>query len=173
MNNFARIRGVGLVKTFSPRTAAPTVEDTGTAQLGDGEAAVRLDPVFAASMEPRASYRVFITPDGNSNGLYVAEKTAAGFLVRESKGGRSTVSFDYRVVATSIGQLGQRMSVADGAMSPRSVHVTPTRNARISPPAPPKLPRVPRVPSMRVPVLSQLKLPRRPSQAVLAPGRLR
>lgn len=168
-----RIRGVGVVKTFSPRTAAPIVEGTGTAQLVDGEALVRLDPVFAASMESRAPYRVFITPDGDSNGLYVPEKTAAGFVVRESKGGRSTISFDYRVVATALGQLGQRMSVADGAMLPRSVHMTPTHAARISPPARPKLPAVPRVPFLRTPQLPQLQLPRRPSPAVLSKGNVR
>jgi hypothetical protein len=44
---------------------------------------------------------VFLTPDGDSQGwLYVAEKTANGFTVRESHHGASTIGFDYRIVGT-------------------------------------------------------------------------
>jgi hypothetical protein len=42
------------VTAFSPQTTLPTVEDTGTAQLVGGSAAVRLDPVFAASIDARS-----------------------------------------------------------------------------------------------------------------------
>jgi hypothetical protein len=43
----------------------------------------------------------------------------SGFVVRESQGGRSTVGFDYRVVATPLGQTGRRIALADGAAGPR------------------------------------------------------
>jgi hypothetical protein len=118
LQSFARTAGGATVTSFSPKTTLPTVEDTGTAQLVGGAAMVRLDPVFAASIEPRTGYRVFLTPDGETNGLFVATKTANGFIVRESKGGRTTVSFDYRVVATALGQAGQRMAVMSGAFGP-------------------------------------------------------
>jgi len=117
---FARVPGGALVKSYSPKTTAPTVEDTGTAQLVGGAAAVRLDPTFAASVDTPSSYRVFITPNGDTRGLFVATKTPAGFIVRESQGGRSTVSFDYRIVATAVGQAGQRMAVANPASEPRA-----------------------------------------------------
>jgi hypothetical protein len=133
--HFAKVGGA-LVKSFSPNTTQPTVEDTGTAQLAGGAAAVRLDPTFAASIDVASSYRVFLTPDGDTRGLYVATKTASGFIVRESQGGRSTVGFDYRIVATAAGQAGQRMAVASLASGPRATRPTVARRQAVRP-APP------------------------------------
>ncbi len=104
------------VRTFGPRSAAPTVEDSGSAQLVAGAATVRLDPTFASSIDPHVAYRVFLTPDGDTRGLFVATKTPAGFVVRETQGGRSTLAFDYRIIATTLGAAGQRMSVATDSM---------------------------------------------------------
>jgi hypothetical protein len=53
-------------------------------------------------MDPRKPYLVFITADGPSKGLYVAQKTNSGFIVRENPGGSSTLVFDYRIVANPI-----------------------------------------------------------------------
>jgi hypothetical protein len=112
LNHFiAPARGGATVKAYGPSLTAPTLEDTGTAQLVSGAAAVRLDPTFAASMDAASGYRVFVTPGGDTRGLYVATKTPSGFVVRESQGGRSTVPFDYRIVATVSGGSGQRMAV--------------------------------------------------------------
>ena len=44
-------------------------------------------------------YRVFLTPEGDCNGLYVSSKSPTGFEVRELKGGTSSLGFSYRVVA--------------------------------------------------------------------------
>jgi len=114
---FARTQNGSTVSTFGAQASAPTVEDTGTAQLVDGVASVSLDPAFAASIDSRSVYRVFVTPDGDTHGLYVASKTPRGFVVRESQGGRSSVGFDYRIVATSSGNVGKRMRVVDPATS--------------------------------------------------------
>ena len=46
-----------------------------------------------------ASYHVFLTPNGDCEGLYVTQKGAASFEVHELKGGKSNVQFDYRIVA--------------------------------------------------------------------------
>ena len=108
------------VRTFGPKSATPTVEDTESAQLVSGLATVRLDPTFASSIDPHVAYRVFLTPDGDTRGLYVATKTPAGFIVRETQGGRSTLAFDYRIVATTLGAVGQRMSVATDSLLPRA-----------------------------------------------------
>ena len=86
-------------QAYSAQQSTPTFEDTGEAQLYNGQASVRLDPAFAALMDARSSYLVFITPAGNSQGLYVANRTATGFTVRENGNGRSTLAFDYRIVA--------------------------------------------------------------------------
>jgi hypothetical protein len=115
--------GGGQARSFSPKSAQPTIEDTGTAQLVNGLAVVRLDPTFAASIDPTTAYRVFVTPAGDTRGLFVASRTIAGFIVRESQAGRSTVAFDYRVVATALGQTGQRMArinPATDALTPKA-----------------------------------------------------
>jgi hypothetical protein len=99
------------VKSYAPVSSEPTVEDTGTAQLVRGAAAVRLDPTFAALIDKGTPYRVFLTPDGDTRGLYISARTRAGFVVRETQGGRSTLTFDYRIIAASLGQANQRASV--------------------------------------------------------------
>jgi len=75
-------------------------EDFGTAQLRRGETWVPLEGIFAETVNTGGgSYHVFLTPNGNCKGLYMAEKRPDGFLVRELGGGRSSVTFDYRIVA--------------------------------------------------------------------------
>ncbi len=74
-------------------------EDFGTVRLRNGRALVKIDPTFAATTNTGVGYKVFLTPNGNTRGLYVIRKTATTFEVRESNGGRSNISFDYRIVA--------------------------------------------------------------------------
>jgi hypothetical protein len=136
---FARTQNGSTVSTFGAQASAPTVEDTGTAQLVGGVASVSLDPAFAASIDSRSVYRVFVTPDGDTHGLYVASKSPRGFVVRESQGGRSSVGFDYRIVATSSGNAGKRMRVVDPATNdaPHASRPTvPKVNARQITPLP-------------------------------------
>jgi hypothetical protein len=73
-------------------------EDFGHAELRDGHADIRIDPEFAALVH-RDDYHVFLTPYGDSNGLYVAERRPDGFRVREHQGGKHSLEFAYRVVA--------------------------------------------------------------------------
>jgi hypothetical protein len=73
-------------------------EDFGEAQLVNGKVEVRLDPGFAALVDVKG-YHVFLTPYGESNGMFVAKRKATGFRVCEQQGGTSNVSFAYRVVA--------------------------------------------------------------------------
>jgi hypothetical protein len=119
LHNFARTKRGAMEGAFSSVTAAPTMEDTGSAELVGGVASVALDPAFAAALDSSSAYRVFVTPRGDTRGLYVAATRPSGFVVRESQGGRSTVGFDYRVVATPLGQTGRRIALADGAAGPR------------------------------------------------------
>ncbi len=39
----------------------------------------------------------------------------SGFIVREIHGGRSTLAFDYRIVATAWGESGKRSAVMTGS----------------------------------------------------------
>jgi hypothetical protein len=66
-----------------------------------------------------------LTPDGDTKGLFVASKSPSGFVVREVQGGHATISFDYHIYATSLGQAGQRMT-----------ELTPAQSAAVMPHAP-------------------------------------
>jgi hypothetical protein len=84
-------------------------EDFGLAQLQEGVASVAIDPDFLQTVNTETGYHVFLTPNGNCLGLYVANKTPTGFEVRELSGGKSDVAFDYRIVARRRGHEGKRM----------------------------------------------------------------
>jgi integrase len=73
-------------------------EDFGEAALAKGKVHVAFDPDFARTVDLRR-YHVFLTPYGETNGLYVMRRTRRGFDVVERKQGRSSVRFSWRVVA--------------------------------------------------------------------------
>ncbi|MBS9803139.1 hypothetical protein J4052_09200 [Bacillus toyonensis] len=73
-------------------------EDFGIGKLVNGKAVVHLDPDFCEIVHSE-NYHVFITPEGDSKGLYVSKKEPTGFEVREQQEGSSTLPFSYRVVA--------------------------------------------------------------------------
>jgi hypothetical protein len=73
-------------------------EDFGSARLKRGGATVKLDAGFA-KVVMLDGYRVFLTPEGDCNGLYVRGKRGASFEVRELQGGTSSIPFSYRIVA--------------------------------------------------------------------------
>jgi hypothetical protein len=100
-----------LIATYGARSSAPTIEDFGQAQMRYGFAQVRIDPGFAQIVDRAASYMVFVTPEGDNRGLYITNKTYSGFAVRESQGGRSTLTFSYRIVARAYGEPAQRFAV--------------------------------------------------------------
>jgi hypothetical protein len=73
-------------------------EDFGRARLVAGRAEVQLEPDFAALIHTD-DYHVFLTAEAPSAGLYIAERFADRFLVRENGGAHSGTPFSYRVVA--------------------------------------------------------------------------
>ncbi len=101
------------IVSYAARDSQPTLEDFGEAQLIDGNAHVRLDRTFANATDRDAGYLVFITPEGNSHGLYVTAKTPTGFTVHENDGGTSSLPFSYRIVAKPFGASGQRLPTVD------------------------------------------------------------
>jgi hypothetical protein len=110
LNNFARTRDGNYVKSFGATSTTPSVEDNGTARLYFGVAQVALNPAFARAIDGRSPYQVMLTPDGDTRGLYIAQKTPTSFTVREVQGGHSSILFDYHVYATQFGYAGQHMT---------------------------------------------------------------
>lgn len=96
------------VVTYASESATATVEDVGTAQMSGGIANVRIDPAFASVMNHKWYY-VFLTPLGDTRGLYVSMKTPSGFQVRETERGRDSLQFDYRIVANPLDAKGGRL----------------------------------------------------------------
>ncbi len=131
VDGFGDVRYTGFIGTFA-RTArgnvlayaanatTPTVEDTGSSALRAGVVRVALDPAFAHSIEGMGRYHIFLMPDGDTNGLFVAERDPAGFVVRETRGGRGSIAFDYRVVATTVGHGNERAAFVTERGGPRT-----------------------------------------------------
>lgn len=65
--------------------------------MRDGVAWEPLDASFAQAVNAVVNYHVFLTAGGDSNGLFVAQKTSAGFEVREHGGGTSNLSMPERL----------------------------------------------------------------------------
>jgi len=84
-------------------------EEIGGGQLVNGEARIELDPLFLETVyiDERHPMHVFIQLEGEANDVYVV-KDKTGFWVKEKNGGRSNVSFSYRVVAKRRGYQDHR-----------------------------------------------------------------
>ena len=117
---FERTRDGRQVGAYTSQTATRTIEDVGSAQLVNGQATIALDPTFARSIDLQSAYHVFLTPNGDTKGLFVAQKSPTTFVVRESQGGHAAIAFDYRIVATQLGAANQRMGVTPLVQAPHA-----------------------------------------------------
>lgn len=94
------------------------LEDFGRDRLSDGRARVNLDADYAAAVET-FDYFVFLSPEGESRGLYVADRSETGFVVQEADDGQGTTPFSYRVVARPKGGDKQRLAtLSDNDLPP-------------------------------------------------------
>ncbi len=117
------------LETYSVQSPENWMEDFGTGELKLGVAMVKIDPAFAETVSPDASYHVFITPNGDAEALYVINKTATGFEVRESKGGTSSLTFDYRIVAKRRGYEAQRLTDVTERFNAEQARAMPPKDA--------------------------------------------
>lgn len=109
-----KIIGTGVVSTlindvngtprvlFAPEAPEVVFQDYGIGQLVNGEARILMDPVFKRGIHVDADspLKVYVTLEGDCNGIYVTDKSADGFTVKELKGGTSSVPFSWQIVAT-------------------------------------------------------------------------
>jgi hypothetical protein len=101
------------VITYAAQTSEPTLEDFGEGRIVGGVGHVSIDAAFGRSIDANKSYMVFLTPEGDNRGLYVTQRTASGFTVREAQGGASTLGFMYRIVAKPYGVNAARLPMVD------------------------------------------------------------
>jgi hypothetical protein len=98
------------VAVYSVQSSENWIDDYGSGALVNGVATIAIEPQFAQTVTTDAGYHVFLTPNGDCEGLYVTQKGAASFEVHEAKGGKSNVQFDYRIVAHRKGFEAQRLT---------------------------------------------------------------
>jgi hypothetical protein len=95
-------------RVYAQASPDPWLEDLGVGMLAGGAARVELAADFAALVRG-GDYLVFLTPRGESNGLYVSRQDDQGFDVREQRGGTSSLAFNYRVMAKRTDATGRRL----------------------------------------------------------------
>jgi hypothetical protein len=101
--------GTRKLSVYSMQSAENWFEDAGSGQLTNGHAIVALDPAFASTVNAGVEYHVFLTPKGDCQGLYVTNENPQGFEVHELRGGRSSIAFDYRIMAKRAGYENVRL----------------------------------------------------------------
>lgn len=70
-----------------------------------------LDPDFAALIGiDDDNYHVFLSAEGDTDGIYVSLRDARAFSVQEHRGGTSNVWFSYRVVAKNKHRQPERLA---------------------------------------------------------------
>lgn len=124
-----KIRGTGAVSTVVKdtdgnevtmfATEAPEVlfQDYGQGQLINGIATIAIDPTFASNVtiDENHPLRVFVQLEGDCKGVFITNKSASGFTVKELDGGTSNVSFTYTIVANRADRIenGEKLSEFD------------------------------------------------------------
>ena len=98
------------VSLYAVEASENWFEDFGSSTLKQGSALVKIDPTFAETVNTDMQYHVFLTPNGDCKGLYVTNKKGTSFEVRELNGGKSDISFSYRIVAKRKAYEDQRLA---------------------------------------------------------------
>ena len=125
-------RKVALNSVQSPEAWS---EDAGSGQLTGGQAVVNIESVFGQTINTGVEYHVFLTPNGDCKGLYVAEKSASSFVVKELGGGTSSIAFDYRIMAKRKSFENVRLADVTKASTIRKRPVKSAANAKHLPSA--------------------------------------
>lgn len=86
---------------FAPEAPEILFQDYGTGQLSNGVATITLDPVLTKNIFVNENHplKVFIQLEGDCNGVYVTNKTATGFTVKELRNGSSNTPFSWQIIA--------------------------------------------------------------------------
>lgn len=148
---FRKIIGPGTVNTIvrdmqgnrvalsCPEAPENLFQDYGQGKLQNGQAHIEIDPIFAKNIVVNEHHplRVFVQLEGDCNGVFVENKTANGFDIKELSGGKSNVSFSYTVVANRADEVNpdgtiakysaERFPLAPGPV-PHIIHETAVEN---------------------------------------------
>jgi len=90
-------------------------EDYGEGQLVNGKTHITLDPLFAknVSITDKHPLRVYVQLEGDCKGVYVTNKSASGFDVKELSHGTSNVAFQWHIICNRANEAGAERNYAD------------------------------------------------------------
>jgi len=100
----------GLVTLIAPESPEAWFEDFGSGELRNGFCHIELDPTFleCVTIDEQNPLRIFVQMTSSlPNGFYI-KKGRTGFDVVEERGGLSTATFDYHIIARWKGWEGKR-----------------------------------------------------------------
>ncbi len=80
-----------------------TIQTSGYATLSNGQANIDFDPAFASAVSGETPIVVTVTPNGNSNGVYLSGVSTKGFRVAENNEGKSSVTISYIAIGKRAG----------------------------------------------------------------------
>lgn len=85
----------------APESPEALFQDYGIGKLINGYSKIDIDPILTKNIRVDETHplKVFIQLEGDCNGVYVFNKTATSFEVKELQNGNSNVSFSYQIVA--------------------------------------------------------------------------
>jgi len=93
---------------FAPEAPEILFQDFGVGQLVNGEVRIEIDPVLRKNIYVDAEnpLKVYVTLEGDCNGVFVTNKSAEGFTVKELQGGTSNAAFSWQIVASRADRIG-------------------------------------------------------------------
>lgn len=112
------------VTMFCPEAPEILFQDFGKGTLQNGIARIELDPIFTKNIKVDDNHplRVFIQLEGDCNGVFVSNKTATSFDVKELQNGTSNIAFTWFVTANRAdeknAQTGELESKHEGVRFP-------------------------------------------------------
>lgn len=103
---------------YCPEAPEVLFQDYGTGELKDGKAHIELDQLLIQHIRVDAKHplKVFIQLEGDCNGVFVTNKSANGFDVKELQNGTSNVAFTWQIVASradEVSATGGEMKYSD------------------------------------------------------------
>jgi hypothetical protein len=143
---------------YAVQSAENWLEDAGSGQLSNGTARIALDSAFVQTVNAGVEYHVFLTPKGDSEGLYVSDETPRGFEVHEQRGGHSSIIFDYRIMAKRRGYENVRLEDLTDRFKQRAA--PPKKNSALRPSSSLPPGKAKSVPMMATPPIQPLVAPR-------------
>lgn len=86
---------------YAPESPEITFTDSGVGKLVNGETVIKIDKILAKNIHVSEKHplKVFIQLEGDCKGVFVTNKSAKGFTVKELQEGKSNVKFSWQLIA--------------------------------------------------------------------------